>query len=118
MYLSLLEALVKAVPGATGALLLDAEGEVVVDAGQAGDRDRHRLIGAYQGLALAGLLRVAGRYELGAVRYMVRRHDAGTVILRPQRDGYYMVLILSPDARIAQAVHESAHTQQRMNEEL
>jgi hypothetical protein len=51
MYLSLLEELVKSVRGAEAALLLDAEGEVVVDTGPRSER--HRLIGAYQGLVLA-----------------------------------------------------------------
>ena len=49
-YLSLLQGLVGSVDGALGALLMDATGEVVVEAGNG--EERHRLIGAYQGIAL------------------------------------------------------------------
>ena len=50
-YQRLLDHLLHAVRGTQAALLLDAQGELVVEAGT---RDvRHRLIGAYQGIGLA-----------------------------------------------------------------
>src|SRR6185295_1928958 len=56
-YARILQDLLQSVPGARAALLLDSEGEVVV---QVGARDeRHRLIAAYQGITLGSVLRLA-----------------------------------------------------------
>jgi predicted regulator of Ras-like GTPase activity (Roadblock/LC7/MglB family) len=116
MYLALLEGLLKSVKGAEAALLLDSEGEVVVEAGQ--KEYRHRLIGAYQGLALAAVRKVGARYALGSLDYMLRRHAGGTVILRPLKDGYYVIIYLPPGVPAAVGLHESALAQERINEEL
>jgi predicted regulator of Ras-like GTPase activity (Roadblock/LC7/MglB family) len=116
MYLALLEGLLQTVRGAEAALLLDAEGEVVVEAGP--KQERHRLIGAYQGLTLAAVGKVTERYELGRLDYLLRRHENGTVILRPLKDGYYLVVALGPAAAIGPSLHQSARTQERLNEEL
>jgi predicted regulator of Ras-like GTPase activity (Roadblock/LC7/MglB family) len=116
MYQSLLEQLLRAVQGADAALLLDSEGEVVVEAGEKGERQR--LIGAYQGLVLQAIRRLADQYEQGSLHYLVRRHNQGTVILRPLKDGYYLVVSLRPGVPVALGVHQSSVTQERMNEEL
>jgi predicted regulator of Ras-like GTPase activity (Roadblock/LC7/MglB family) len=116
MYRSLLEGLLGAVRGADAALLLDKEGEVVVHAGDT--EERHRLIGAYQGLALASLQKITERYELGGLDYLVRRHVFGTVILRPLKDGYYLVVSLAPTVPIGPGLHQSALTGDRINAEL
>lgn len=115
-YQSLLETLVRSVDGAQGALLLDALGEVVVEAG---DRDeRHRLIGAYQGIALTRAERISGRHGVGAVRYILCRYAWGHVVLRPLKDGYYLVVSLGADGDVAEALHRSEDTQERMNAQL
>jgi predicted regulator of Ras-like GTPase activity (Roadblock/LC7/MglB family) len=118
MYQTLLEQLVKTVSGANAAVLLDVEGEVVVEAGAQADRDRHRLIGAYQGLMLAAMRRFSPGCDLGPLDYMIRRHRDGTIILRPLKDNYYFVLCLAPDAPTALGIHHSARTQKLLNEEL
>ena len=64
-YLVILQKLLEAVAGAQAALLLDAQGEVVVEAGCSDDR--HRLIAAYHGIALATVQRAAERYDVGAL---------------------------------------------------
>lgn len=114
-YQRLLDGLVS-LPGAQGALLLDAEGERVVEAGA---RDhRHRLIGAYQGIALTKVRRTAERYRLGPVRHLVCRYDWGTVILRPLKDGYYLILSLAPEAAVGPAVFHTERAQEEMNQAL
>ena len=115
-YQSLLQALVGSVDGALGALLMDASGEVVVEAGNG--EERHRLIGAYQGIALMRLRTAEDRCDTGLVEYVHCRHVGGHVILRPLRDGYYMVLSLAPGANVGQALFRSADTQSRMNAAL
>ena len=85
--------------------MLDAGGEVVVAAGRTDDQ--LRLIGAYQGIALTNVQRAATRYAAGSIECVICRYAGGTVILRPLKDGYYLVLALAADASVALAVHQS-----------
>lgn len=115
-YLAALEGLLRSVPGAQGALLLDAEGEVVVEAGA---RDqRHRLIGAYQGITLASVQRASERQQTGAVRLVVCRHAAGCIILRTLKDGYYLVVSLDAEASLARGLYHSSLAQERLDDDL
>lgn len=103
-------------PGARAALMLDASGEVVVESGS-GD-ERHRLVGAYQGLALGEAERAFGRHGGGSVRELCCRYAKGCVLLRPLKDGYYLMLILAPEASIALSRHFLRPAQARMIQEL
>jgi len=115
-YQRLLDGLVRAVPGAQAALLMDAEGELVVEAG---DRDfRARLIGAYQGIALATARRTAERYAGGRIESMFCRYSAAHLILRSLRDGYYIVLSLDPRASTALALHHMTQVGARVEAEF
>ena len=117
-YLRLLERLLASVPGAKAALLLDANGEVVVEAGPSVDRDRHRLIGAYQGLALSTAQKAIERYDVGGIGCLVFRYAAGSLILRPLRDGYYLVMSLTPEASLGRGIHFSAEIVKDLDAEL
>lgn len=115
-YQAVLDGLVRSVPGLQAALMLDSEGEVVV---QAGARDeRSRLIGAYQGIALAAARRTSSRYDGGPINYMLCSYAWGHVIARPLRDGYYLVLSLAPDGAVGVGLHRSAAAQARLDAEL
>jgi len=115
-YQFFLEDLVARLAGARAALLLDSEGEVVV---QAGARDeRHRLIGAYQGITLAAARRILDRHEAGTPGLIVCRYARGTVILRPLKDGYYLVLAIAPDASLALGLQRSADASERLQAQL
>jgi predicted regulator of Ras-like GTPase activity (Roadblock/LC7/MglB family) len=115
-YQRLLDDLLNSVDGAQGAVLLDAEGEVVVEAGA---RDfRHRLIGAYQGIALGTAHRTLGSYATSGIRYVLCRYAWGVVLLRPLREGYYLILSLRPDAPVWSGLHRSEVTQRQMDEHL
>lgn len=115
-YLRLLERLLHAVDGLDAALLLDAQGEVVVEAGARDER--HRLIGAYQGIGLAMAQRTTARFAAGRINYMVCRYAWGSVILRPLKDGYYLAVHLSSGAILAQAIWHSAKAQADLDAEL
>jgi predicted regulator of Ras-like GTPase activity (Roadblock/LC7/MglB family) len=115
-YQSILERLVTSVDGAQGALLLDASGEVVVEAGERGERQR--LIGAYQGIALARAREVDGRWETGEISHILCRYSEGHVILRPLKDGYYLVVSLVRSANVGLGLLRSAESQERMNDAL
>lgn len=113
---SLLDTLVGSVSGAEGALVLDANGEVVVESGD--NRERHRLIGAYQGIALARARELGHRYSIGEIRHILSRYSGGQVILRPLKDGYFLLVSMSPVGNVGQGLHRSALVQERMNAEL
>ena len=115
-YLRLLEQLLRNITGSQAALLLDAQGEVVVQAGA--HDDRHRLIAAYQGIGLAMAQRTTARFAAGHIGYMVCRYARGSVLLRPLKDGYYLVLSLSAEAGLAHALRHSAATQEELDREL
>jgi predicted regulator of Ras-like GTPase activity (Roadblock/LC7/MglB family) len=105
------------VPGAEGALLLDSEGEIVVQAGSGSFR--HRLIGAYQGIALSVARRIGARHGAGAVEALTCRYSEAALVLRPLKDGYYFVLALAPGAVfLAEAVRRSQSAQSLIDREL
>jgi predicted regulator of Ras-like GTPase activity (Roadblock/LC7/MglB family) len=115
-YQRLLDGLLRSISGAEAALLLDSQGEMVM---QAGERDpRHRLIGAYQGIGLAAAQRLTARHGVGAIRYLFCRYAGGQVVLRPLKDGYYLVVALAHGANVGKGLHLSAEVQGRMNAEL
>ena len=115
-YRRILESLVSRVAGARTALLLDAQGEVVVGAGDLGDRQR--LIGAYQGIALGMATRTAERYEAGGVRSLAWRHEGGTVVLTTLQDGYYLVVSLGRESLPAAAVRHCEEAGARLEQEM
>ncbi len=115
-YQKLLESLLASLPGAHGALLLDQEGERVVEAGAADYR--HRLIGAYQGIALQTARATARRWGSGEIRRVACRYEHGQLILLPLKDGYYMLLSVSEDTPLALAVERAAAVRDALDEEI
>jgi len=115
-YLVILQKLIEAVAGAQAALLLDAQGEVVVEAGV--KDDRHRLIAAYHGIALSTAQRTTDRYDVGALHLVLCRYAWGSVILRQLKEGYYLSVSLLPTANLAAGVHHSARAQQSLDAEI
>lgn len=86
---------------------------------QAGAGDfRHRLIGAYQGIALAIARRIGARHDLGAVESLTCRYAGAALVLRPLKDGYYFVLAMAPGDGLAEAVRRSESTRRRFDREL
>ena len=102
--------------GVLAALLLDETGELVAEAGASDERQR--LIGIYQGIALAAARRALSRHAAGEIDYILCRYERATLILRPLRDGYYVVVSLRPESAATVGVMRSAATQARMNEAL
>jgi len=115
-YRRILESLLARIGGARTALLLDAQGEVVVGAGDLGERQR--LIGAYQGIALGMAARTAERFEAGDVRSLVWRHEQGTVVLTTLKEGYYLVVSLGRESLAAAAVRHCEDARARLDAEI
>jgi predicted regulator of Ras-like GTPase activity (Roadblock/LC7/MglB family) len=112
----LLEHLVDSVEGAQAALLLDSQGEVVVESGR--QDHRHRLIGAYQGITLSRAEEAARRCDFGELHYLIHRYQGGSIVLQPLKDGYYLVLSLSPQALVAEGVRKTLKSRDQLNGEL
>jgi predicted regulator of Ras-like GTPase activity (Roadblock/LC7/MglB family) len=113
---SILDGLALAGSGVSAVLLVDSEGESVLQAGKSDGR--HRLIGAYQGIALSAARRTGERFPVGDIRYMLCRYDGGDIILRPLKDGYFLVIALEPMASVGQVLHRSQGAQDRLNEAI
>lgn len=104
------------IPGVVGVLLLDAEGEVAMASGA---RDiRHRLIGAYQGIALAVARGVHDRYGLGRTRVISCRYDWGLLVARPLKDGYFLIVSLEPQSALGRVLRASAELAVLLDAEL
>ncbi len=115
-YQRLIDELTRDLAGVQGALLLDSEGEVAVEAGA---RDvRHRLIGAYQGIALAVAKQTMRQYDIGSIRYIVCRYDEGQLILRPLKDGYFLFISFDLGANLPRGLYRSEEIQEQLNAAL
>jgi predicted regulator of Ras-like GTPase activity (Roadblock/LC7/MglB family) len=109
----ILEGLLAEVPGALAALLLDETGEVAMEAGL---RDhRHRLIGAYQAIALSAVRSVGVRHEAGSLQTLLLRYEGGSLVLRPLKDGYYLVVSVDPAHGPGRALDFSTRAQERLS---
>jgi predicted regulator of Ras-like GTPase activity (Roadblock/LC7/MglB family) len=115
-YLRILEALRSRMPGARAALLLDSQGELVVGAGELGERER--LIGAYSGITLGMALRSATRHPAGRIDHLVWRYQNGSVVICPLREGYYLAVFLDAGAFVAAGVRDAQEARLLLDAEL
>lgn len=115
-YKRILEELLAALPGARAAVLLDPHGEVVV---AAGEKDpNHLLVGAYQGITLSRVRKISDDYPVGEIGHLASRYAGGKIVSRPLKDGYFVVLALSPDANLPLGVDRLERAARLVNEEL
>ena len=93
--------LLQSTRGAIGAAFLDSEGESVeVASARPFDTDDHdlRVIGAYGGIFLSNLRRIAGATGSGASRRFKVDFAASTIFCSELGDGYYLVLVADAGA--------------------
>ena len=79
---------------------------------------RHRLIGAYQGIALPWPADGATLRHRARCARLVCRYERRPVILRPLKDGYYLVLALAPTANLGKRCTGPRSARRRMDLEL
>ena len=115
-YYRILEEMRSKVKGARAALLLDSQGELVVGAGELGEKER--LIGAYAGITLGMALRGGERHEAGNIDHLVWRHQNGSVVICPLKDGYYLAVFLGPEAIVAAGVQRAKEARLPLDEEI
>jgi len=100
---SLLKKLVAQVEGATGAIVLEADGEAVqwytID-----DSDRLRLRSAYVAVVLKASQAPASRAALGDLRSLLLKYDCSCLVVREIESDCFVVLELGPSANISEAL--------------
>ncbi len=101
----ILEAMVKRVPGAVGAVFADWEGEPV-------DQFAHiepleiQLVGAHWGVVWSQAAERLGKRGLGAVEELLIEGERAIVLVRSVTDRYFVVLATKREAHLATARRE------------
>jgi hypothetical protein len=80
-------------------IFLDSEGEEIFSYGGEIDHDRLKLMGAYQGIVLSCIKRL----ELGNNGTVITRCGSGSILTHQLKDGYFVCVLLNPDANVAYA---------------
>lgn len=103
---AILQDLVERVPGATGAIFADWEGEAVGEFAREMATLDIRIFGAQWGVVWAELQRSLGRAKLPAANELIIGGEIGMVLVREVTEHYYVVLAIAPDAHLAKAMTE------------
>jgi predicted regulator of Ras-like GTPase activity (Roadblock/LC7/MglB family) len=113
----LLKQLVSQVKGATGAILLEADGEAVQWYAVA-DSDRLRLRGAYAAVVFKSCRAAAIRATLGGTRSLVLDYDRSSLLVRQIDHDCFVVLELDPSANTGHAMFRLEPTVVKLRSEL
>lgn len=115
---AILKNLVEKTPGATGAILLDWEGEAVADFSKAPDIDLPA-VGAHKGiilnLAKDALTRLRGGDGVKAIGIST---DVARIALSTIKEGYYVVMTLEKTKPISRAFFESKKAIKNIEREM
>lgn len=101
---ALLKELVESVQGASGAMLLESDGEAVQWYTEM-EVERLRLRGAYIALVLQGGSRAITRAELGDTGCTILQYDGASFLGQQVERDYFLVLELDSSANMGQAIH-------------
>jgi hypothetical protein len=84
------------IEGVQSVVFADSEGEIVGSCGENAN-DELRLLGAYQGILLNSIDRVSG----GDSRTIITVYEEKMILTHYLKDGYFISVILSPDANFS-----------------
>ena len=113
----LLTSLVEAVPGASGAILADWEGEAVEQYTH-GDPFEMKVTAAHWGIHLTRLKGLHGKYATGMVQQSVISTDEQHVIVGAIGDDYAMVMTMDRNALPLLALHSFRETAVLLEKEI
>jgi predicted regulator of Ras-like GTPase activity (Roadblock/LC7/MglB family) len=113
---SLLTEVVSNVEGATGLIILDADGEAIAWYG--GDGERLRLRGAYISVLLTARRALPALASLGQAGAALIKYDGASFVAREIDDDSMAVLELSPGVNIAEAMFHFEPFLQKLSNEL
>lgn len=101
---TILKDLVESVPGATGAILTDWEGESVDYYSVSGDDYNIKILGAHQNIILNRVREVRGRIPSQAVLETVISTDRQHLVVGAVGNDYTLVMVLERSALVGRAV--------------
>jgi len=102
----LLQELIDSVPGASGAIIADWEGEAVDHVARMDDYEL-RVIGAHKGIILGNLRQVMNRLQEDHLQEVVIATSDAQVLILPVTHDYFLVLVTHRDAVVGQALYAS-----------
>ena len=103
-FTNLLMQLVSSVEGATGALIIESDGEAVQWYSRT-DGERLRLRSAYLASVLKCCQAAMESMNLGGLGHVVLNYDGASLVIQELSPGYYLVLEMSPFTNVAEGVH-------------
>lgn len=98
-----MQELVEHVPGATSAIFVDWEGEAVDQYSIKEEVYQLKVVGAYKGVMLNFINKAHTSTGIGIAETVIVRMENYSVLISSVKDGYFVLLILSPDALISRA---------------
>lgn len=104
-FTNLLKQLVSSVEGATGALILESDGEAVQWYSRT-DGERLRLRSAYLATVLKSCRAATESMNLGGLSQLVFNYDGASFVIQELSPGYYLVLEMSPFTNVAEGIHK------------
>jgi predicted regulator of Ras-like GTPase activity (Roadblock/LC7/MglB family) len=113
----LLTTLVEAVPGASGAILADWEGEAV-EQHCAGDPYEMKVTAAHWGILLTRLKELHQKYHAGLVQESVISTDEQHVIVGAVGDDYALVMTMTREALPLMALRSFRETSELLKKEI
>jgi predicted regulator of Ras-like GTPase activity (Roadblock/LC7/MglB family) len=105
-FVDILQRIVERVPGATGAIFADWEGEPVGEFARDLPALEIQIFGAQWGVVWTELQRSLERARLGSAHELIIDGERGCVIVRQVTPEYYVVLALRRDGHLAKAIDE------------
>ena len=114
---SILKELMDAVPGATGAILADWEGEAVEQCCRY-DVFALKVIAAHKGILLNLMKDTHQRLEVGELRHTVISTEGQHFLTGPIGTDYFLVMTLAKTAIVGLAVHHFQAAQESMFREI
>jgi predicted regulator of Ras-like GTPase activity (Roadblock/LC7/MglB family) len=114
---TILRELVEAVPGATGAILADWEGEAVEQYCQYDDFEL-KVIAAHKGIVLNRMKEVHAAFPGGEVSDVVITTDSGHVLTGPIGPDYSLVMTLAEGAVVGRALYYFRNSVKRLDKEI
>lgn len=114
---ALLAKLVSDVDGATGAIILAADGEAVLWH-TSRDSERLRLRGAYVAVAVQSYRESPARRKLGAAKTLVLEYEGSSLVAEEIDNDCFVVIELAASSNIGEAMFRLGHTVAKLRHEI
>jgi predicted regulator of Ras-like GTPase activity (Roadblock/LC7/MglB family) len=113
----LLDELIDSVPGASGAIIADWEGEAVDHVARMDDYEL-RVIGAHKGIILGNLRQVMSRLQEDQLQEVVIATSNAQILILPVTQDYFLLLITHRDAVLGRALYASRLCVEELKKEI